>query len=210
MAKTPVNVSFLLDETGSMEAVRTETIDGFNDYIKELKKEKNVRFTLTTFDSQKTDIRYEAVPVKDVKKLNRDTYVPGQMTPLYDATVTAIKAMGKKKKVLFVIMTDGLENASKEFSQKDAFDLIEKKKKAGWTFLFLGANQDAYIAGGALGIAVGNTASFNQKKTGETFIAVASASKSYARSGGEQSSQYLDDLDDQSWRDDDRTSKSSQ
>ena len=113
------SVSYILDETGSMMGFKTQTISGFNEYIKTLKADKLVKYkmTLTRFNSNSISIDYLDKPIADVPELTSDTYRPRDLTPLYDAigkTITDIeskKAVGKD--ILFVIMTDGQENASK-------------------------------------------------------------------------------------------------
>jgi hypothetical protein len=184
MTKKKVHVSLLLDETGSMETCRDATISGYNEYIQTLQKDKdhNYAFTMTKFDSRYVNTIHDGVPIKDVPKLNRDTYTPGQLTPLYDAIAGAIKVLGKKKNVLFVIVTDGEENASREYSRQQVFDMIKEKTDAGWSFVYLGANQDAYAVGRGIGVPVANTANYDINKTGQTFDAVARGTVSYAAS----------------------------
>jgi hypothetical protein len=186
MAKKKVYVSLLLDETGSMSSCLDETINGYNEYIKSLAgdKKSNYLFTLTKFDSNHTTTVHNGTPIKDVPNLNRETYVPGAWTPLYDAIGRGINALGKKKNVLFVIITDGMENASREYSRQQIFEMIEDKTKNGWSFVYLGANQDAYAVGAQLGVPKGNTSSYSTKKTGETFDAVSRATVSYAANAG--------------------------
>ena len=163
VAKTIVN--FILDETGSMTSCRSQTISGFNEYIKTLqKKAGNILMSLTKFNSEKVEIVYAATPIKKVPELTEATFSPAALTPLYDAigqTIRAVEKESEKAKVLMVIMTDGYENASKEFVQKTIFDLIKKKQdEDDWTFVFLGADQDAWEAGQKLGLHRGNVMSF--------------------------------------------------
>jgi hypothetical protein len=184
----PMMVSIVLDETGSMSSRISETISGFNEYVGDLKKLKvPVSVTLTKFNSKKVEVVYADKPLKDVPELNKDTYQPNELTPLYDAvgkTITEIdkKKLGKKT-VLVVIMTDGAENASKEYNQKKIFDLIsEKQKKEGWTFVFMGADQDAWLAGQAIGILYANTLSFDGNNVKGAMKTAARATMSYAQS----------------------------
>ena len=166
-------VSFILDETGSMSVVKQQTISGFNEYIGTLKKEKNAKnilFTLTQFDSLHVSVIYDSVKLEDVADRNDENYRPGAMTPLYDAIGKTIRALekklkGEKQSALVIIQTDGEENASKEYNHKDIFNLIDEKKKLGWTFVFLGANQDKYLASQAYGIPLGNTMSYSYAQT---------------------------------------------
>ena len=178
------HVSLLLDETGSMQSCLDATISGYNEYIGALARDKENKylFTLTKFDSTHVTTVHDGVAIKQVPELNRDTYIPGQMTPLYDAIARGIKALGRKRNVLFVIITDGLENASKEYTQRGVFKMIKQKTEAGWSFVYLGANQDAYAVGGGLGIPRGNTARYSTRKTAETFDAISRSTQHYAAS----------------------------
>ena len=177
MAKK-VFVSFVLDETGSMQVCKSETISGYNEYIKKLADEhKNVRFTLTQFNASKLKVVHDAVKIKSVPELTDETYKPNDLTPLYDAIATTIKSTEKKAKdnpVLFVIMTDGHENASREHDLKSVLALIAEKDS--WTFVYLGANQDACAVGTAMGIRCANTVSYGVSKTARTMSATAGAS----------------------------------
>lgn len=182
-------VTFVLDETGSMSVCRDATISGFNEYIETLKRDAKgkVLFTLTKFDSIKVQVVHNAVDIKDVQKLTTETYVPGELTPLYDAIHTAIKntedkvnMMAKKPQVLCVVMTDGEENASKECSRARIFEVIKAKEKEGWRFVYLGANQDAWAVGQAIGLAKGNVVNYSVNKTDKAFRMMALNTVAYA------------------------------
>lgn len=158
MARSKLNgktyVSFVLDQSGSMGTVREATISGFNEYIDSLRKENtDFIFSLTLFD---TEVYKPIVnqPLNKVGNLNKDTYKPNGMTALYDAVCSTIKAIGEPKdKVIFIIMTDGEENSSREYNQKIMRELIEEREKMGsWKFVYLGANQDSYAVAQAYGI----------------------------------------------------------
>jgi hypothetical protein len=194
-------VSFILDETGSMGVVKSQTISGFNEYIETLKKDensKNILFTLTKFNSSKIEVVSDGVKLNDVITLNDDNYVPNHMTPLYDAIAKTIRSLekkvkGKKQAVLVVIQTDGEENSSLEFKREGIFKLIDEKKNLGWTFAFLGADQDAWLASQKLGILAGNTMSYASVDTTRTLRGMATATIAYASTGGEQTENYFTD-----------------
>ncbi len=145
-------VTLILDETGSMEGIRDDTIGGYNTYIDTLKDEaKNgtdFSFSLVKFDSNKIDKVHVGEDIENVPHLTRATYVPGAATPLIDACVKGIHATAEVAKkgcpVVFVIQTHGYENASTEYSFKELAKLVRKKEKKGWHFVFLGAGIDAY------------------------------------------------------------------
>ena len=174
----PIHISFLLDETGSMQACASNAISGFNEYIGNMQREKvPVQMTLCTFNSERKNIRYADEPIAKIEPLSGKTYKPDAMTPLLDSVDVIIKRTeeteekakkeGKDLAILFVILTDGLENASKEFHQKQIRDLIEKKQKGGWTFVYLGANQDAWDIGRRMGIVGGATMSYVPTAVGQ-------------------------------------------
>jgi hypothetical protein len=185
-------VSFVLDETGSMLSVKDQTISGFNEYVETLRSgehAKSVRFTLTKFNSAKTEIAHNNAKLANVEPLTKESYRPASQTPLYDAigqTITALDTAvdGKKRKVLVVIQTDGQENASKEYDSDDIFDMIKKREKKGWTFVFLGADQDAWLAGQKMGLREGNVISYASADTASTFGRTASATSRHLRDSG--------------------------
>ena len=180
-------VNFILDESGSMEAVKAQTISGFNEYIQTLKKSAgDVHVTLAKFNSnRRVEVVYSNRPVSDVGELNSKGYQPDGLTPLYDAIGQTVrdaeKATGKGKRVLIIIQTDGLENASTEYGLDAVKALIQEKEGEGnWTFVYLGANQDAWGVGGqVLGLHVGNVMSYDGDATKDTFNDVASSTVSY-------------------------------
>ena len=135
------NVIFLLDESGSMQTGKSDTIGGFNAFINEQKKLKNkIKFSLTLFNSMKIEKRYVKVDIKDVKELTDDTYLPASMTPLNDAIGKTITENTDLEQALFVILTDGQENESKEYTLTAIKKLIEEKTAKGWSFLYLGVD----------------------------------------------------------------------
>lgn len=189
MKKKTTVVSFLLDETGSMQAIKDDTIGGFNSYLGALSADENkYEFTLVKFDSNKTEKVCVAVPVEEAPRLAHDTYMPGAATPLVDASYKIIeateKAVGKRKvNVLVVIQTDGHENASTQHTREDLARLIKEKTAQGWVFVYLGAGIDAFDDAASFGIAAGATMSYDMAASAETFRAVAQNTSSYASSG---------------------------
>ncbi len=152
-------VTFLLDETGSMESIKDDTIGGFNSYLASLKAESAaIDFTLIKFDSRRIEKVCVATPVAQVKELDAASYQPGATTPLIDAACKTIKAVeksliGATPKVVICIQTDGDENASTEHTWDELNALIKEKTAAGWQFNFLGTGIDAYAAGSRMGVA---------------------------------------------------------
>lgn len=196
-------VNFVLDETGSMLTVKAATISGFNEYLKSLRNAKGrVYFTLTQFNSEKIEVVHKSAAMKKVPDLTDETYQPCWNTPLYDAIAKTIEATEKRIKrrktkpaVLCVIMTDGEENASKEWTREAIFKLIEKKtKREGWTFAYLGANQDAYAVGFGIGIPVASSMHYPSDAQGVA-VAMANVSEStsdYLAGGSVQTDSFFE------------------
>jgi hypothetical protein len=190
-------INFVLDETGSMESCRDATISGFNEYLQGLKKRKeNILFSLTKFDSRKINVVYNCEPIKNIKPLNRDTYIPGEMTPLYDAIAKTVRETEQKIKdfedisVLTVILTDGEENSSKEYSRQNVFDLIKNKECQGWTFVYLGANQDAWKVGQGLGFCQGNTMTYHPRHMHKVYCGLVNNTANYLMGSSLQTSNF--------------------
>jgi hypothetical protein len=189
-------VAFVLDETGSMQSIKDDTIGGFNEYLKTLKGgEQETVFTLVKFDSNKTEQVCVAKPIADVSELNQDTYVPGAATPLIDACMKSILATetaveGRGANVAIVVLTDGYENASREYTSAQLQDKVKEKTAAGWLFTFLGADMDAFSQAGQYGFASANTVSFGKENTMRAFGVAARATMSYGTTGSSASAVY--------------------
>jgi uncharacterized protein YegL len=146
-------VAFLLDRSGSMTNVITETISGFNSYLDTLTgkpEAKDITVHFSQFDSESLDVIEDCVPLAKVAKLNAETFKPRSWTPLYDSigkTIRAIEDQAKGFKVFFVTLTDGQENQSKEWNDKTIKDLIRsKEEKDKWTFSYIGIGPEAWAA----------------------------------------------------------------
>lgn len=141
-----MQVSFLLDETGSMQAVKDSTITAFNEFVAGVQKETpKARLTLVRFNSIETKVPYRSKKIKKVEKLS--DYSPTGSTPLYDAACKLIDATAEKHpadKVVVVLQTDGQENASRLYTKRDLEDRIKEWTEKGWQFVFLGRDLDAY------------------------------------------------------------------
>lgn len=168
-----------------------QTISGFNEYVQTLKndkKSKNIKMTLTKFDSTGIKQVFRDEAIKDVPQLSRENYKPGALTNLYDAIGHVIKQtesrLSQKDVVLFVIMTDGQQNASSQYDRDKIFKLIKQKQESNWTFTYLGANQDSYLEAGNLGFQMGNTANYNVNQTEKAFARMASSTMLYSSNVG--------------------------
>lgn len=154
--KTQVFNVIILDRSGSMECIRQAAVDGFNETLAGIRKAQE-KFadtqehyvSLVTFCSCETKQVFDKVPVANAHPLTTSDYTPCCCTPLYDAMGFTLTAMRKHVKdiedmaVVVTIITDGMENASQEFNGKSIKTLIEKLRSEGWTFTYMGANQDA-------------------------------------------------------------------
>jgi hypothetical protein len=158
-----VEIVFVLDETGSMETIEKDAVGGYNNFVKEQRAlPADISFSLILFSKTGGEEvirpKYEGVALADVKDLAQDDYKPRGMTPLLDAvghTIDSVEKrigdMPKKKRpqVIVAIMTDGLENASVEYTKAQ---IKEKVENSGWDFIFLGANMDAFAEGSRMGM----------------------------------------------------------
>ena len=183
----PLYVTLILDETGSMQECKGAAIAGFNQYVATLRQEPaETRVTLTLFNSRKTEVRYQATPVARVHDLDVETYRPRDTTPLYDAIgrtlVSARLQVPAGSRKLCVILTDGEENASKEYSRSQIFDMIKAYENEGWTFLYLGADHDVWAAGEDLGVAEHNRITFLKADVAHTFECLSEATANFRRS----------------------------
>ena len=194
-------ITFILDESSSMGTIEKAAREGFNKYLQEqLAHGGETWWTLTTFN-QKVRTRFSALPGRRVPLLGAD-YAPNGCTALYDAIGTAIQKtrrhlseLGTERPadVIVVILTDGMENASEEWTREQVFDLISKVEAAGWQFIFLGANQDSWEVSRALGIRRGAVVDWSPD-AGSYALAMEEASHatSHYRTHGSPMTSYSD------------------
>jgi hypothetical protein len=160
-----MDLIFILDKSGSMYDLVEDTIGGYNSYIeRERKKGEKILVTLVLFDTE-YKMLYSRKPIEEVEELTRRQYSADGYTALLDAIGRTIVSFEKEidNKVLCVITTDGLENASKEFSKNQVKNLIES---LDWEFLFIGANIDSYSEALTLGIDDDHTANYEASSRG--------------------------------------------
>jgi hypothetical protein len=164
---------FILDRSGSMETCRDDTIGGFNAFVSD-QKTLGGKLTLVQFDHEINNV-YEDTPLGDVAPLTTETFQPRGSTALMDAIGQTIKKHAAKTGVVFIIQTDGEENSSHTYTKAHIKDLIEQKTKDGWTFMYLGANQDAFAEAGSMGIAPAATLHYDVTRTPEAFRGLSAA-----------------------------------
>lgn len=154
---------FILDKSGSMDHLTEDTIGGFNSMIKQQKQEEGEAYVTTVLFSSYHTTLHNHVNINDIQPITEKDYYAMGTTALLDAVGDTIHSVGKRlsetpeeerpEKVIFVITTDGMENASQEFTKSQVKEMIEhQQEKYSWTFMFLGANIDAVSEGSSLGI----------------------------------------------------------
>jgi predicted DNA-binding antitoxin AbrB/MazE fold protein len=191
MNKSPLFAFVLLDRSGSMESCRDTTIDAINEYIMGLRRSDtaDARISITTFDSTSIDVLQTAEPAKSSIELSRTTYVPRASTPLLDAIGHAVAAIDKVKlrdgeKVGLVILTDGLENASKEHTKDSIRKLLkDRQDNKGWLVTFLGADVDAFADAQAIGVGAGQYLALKKGKLRESMQHTAASQSRFLRTG---------------------------
>ena len=163
MKKNLSEIVFLLDRSGSMSGLEKDTIGGFNAMIEKQKKEEGEALISTILFDHEMKVLHDRVKVQDVKPISEKDYQVRGCTALLDAMGGAIHHIGNVHKyarnedvpehTIFVITTDGMENASSHYSSSKVRTMVERQKeKYGWEFLFLGANMDAIVAAKDFGI----------------------------------------------------------
>lgn len=196
------DITILLDRSGSMASIRDRMESGFKEFLQEHSKNNKTRLTLVQFNSvNRYDTVYENLPVGAVHQLNLN---PHGGTPLIDAFVKCIDETGKRlnrmnekerpKRVLFLVITDGEENASFLHKKADVKERVERQtSKYGWNFIFLGANQDAIAEGASYGINAASSVNFSGIEAYSALQLLSLKTAAYASTGNMRSLTYTDD-----------------
>lgn len=165
----------ILDRSGSMASIKTDVIGGYDKFVADQKAAPGeCVLTLVQFDSQGIDTVLEAKPIHEVPSL---VLQPRDLTPLLDAMGRTITQVGDRlsktaedkrpQKVIVLVITDGVENASKEYSRAQIKAMVEHQQKAyNWVFSYLGANVDAFQEAGAMGISATSSATYSANRGG--------------------------------------------
>ena len=195
---------FVLDRSGSMYGLESDTAGGFNRVLEEQKNGKGKVFVTTVLFNHQTEVLHAHVPIDAMHEMRAEDVASGGSTALLDALGSSIEMTISRQRrcqphqradrVLFVIMTDGLENASTRWTYAQLQRLIEQEKEGhGWEFLFLGANMDAVKEASRLGIAPERTASFINDSEGiEINFRCVSKAMKYFRA--------CEELDESGWK----------
>ena len=164
-------IAFVLDRSGSMESCREAAIEGFNSFLQEQQRTEGLaKLTLILFDDEYL-APIDSLPVAEILPLDNDSYVPRASTALLDAIGRTIDELGARLaalperdrpgQVIVAILTDGLENSSQNYTWQQIADAIKQQsERYRWTFLFLGANQDAIATAVQMNIRPANAASY--------------------------------------------------
>lgn len=170
-------IVFILDRSGSMSGLESDTIGGYNGFLARQKAEPGeARITTILFDDQ-YEVLHDAIDIKSVQSITEREYFTRGSTALLDAVGKTINSVGRRLrdtpedqrpgKVIFVITTDGLENASREFNYQKIREMItHQRDKYSWEFIFLGANIDAEGVAGQIGIARDRAANYSASPVG--------------------------------------------
>ena len=177
MKKNLTELVMILDRSGSMGGLESDTIGGYNSMLKKQREEDGEVLVSTVLFDDRSEVLYDRVPLEKMPQMTEKAdYVRG-CTALLDAVGGAIRHIGnvhkyareedRPEKTIFVITTDGLENASREYSYGRVKKMVEQQKeKYGWEFLFLGANIDAIETAGRFGISPDRAANYNSDREG--------------------------------------------
>ena len=177
MRKNLTEIVFILDRSGSMSGLETDTIGGFNSMIEKQKKENGEALISTVLFDNVSEVIHDRMPVQKVEPMTDRDYSVRGCTALLDAIGGAIHHIGNVHKyarnedvpehTLFVITTDGMENASRRYDSETVKKMIERQKeKYGWEFLFLGANIDAAKEAARFGIGADRAVNYKCDEAG--------------------------------------------
>ena len=181
MKKNLTELVFILDRSGSMSGLEDDTIGGFNSMIEKQKSEPGEAFVSTVLFDNVSEVIHDRVDIRKIAPMTRKEYYVRGCTALLDAVGGAIHHIGnvhkyareedRPEKTLFVITTDGMENASGQYSYEKVKSMIQRQQEQyGWEFIFLGANIDATKEAARFGIREDHAANFHADSTGTAVI----------------------------------------
>ena len=199
---------FILDRSGSMAGLESDTIGGFNAMIEKQKKQPGKAYVSTVLFDTSTTVLHDRAELATVKPMTADDYFAGGCTALLDAIGGAINHIGNIHKcarpedipahTIFVITTDGLENASRRYSKSDIKRMIERQRsKYGWEILFIGANIDAIVTAESFGIEQSRAVNYHADKKGtEVLYDAISAPLTAMRSKGRIDDNWSEEIEE--------------
>ena len=177
MKKNLTELVMILDRSGSMGGLESDTIGGYNSMLKKQREAEGEVLVSTVLFDDRSEVLYDRVPLEKLPQMTEKEYYVRGCTALLDAVGGAVRHIGnvhkyareedRPEKTIFVITTDGLENASREYSYDRVKKMVERQKeKYGWEFLFLGANIDAIETAGRFGITADRAANYHSDRKG--------------------------------------------
>ncbi len=183
MSTHTIDTVFLLDASGSMSVMNKEPVDSFNNFVNEQKK-LNDGTTITLYAFNKTpNLLIDDVPLASVEPLKYEDYKPTDMTALYDAighAITRKKNSDRNKDVVMVILTDGEENCSSEYTKETIAKMTKQMQDDyNWKFIYLGANQDSFAVGRDIGATNCSNFAYNSKGMSDACRAASTSISSY-------------------------------
>ena len=208
MKKDLVELVFILDRSGSMSGLEDDTIGGYNAMLEKQKKEPGEAIITTVLFDEKYELLHDRINLRGIVPITDKEYFVRGSTALLDAVGRTINKIGNAQKhtmeeeraerVLFVITTDGMENASREFTYEKVRQMIEhQKSKYGWEFIFLGANIDAIATAERFGISKDRATNYNADSEGTLLnYEVISETVSCIRANREISENWKDRIDE--------------
>ena len=206
-ANQTTEMVFILDRSGSMAGLESDTIGGFNGMIEKQKQEEGEAYVTTILFDDQYEILHDRLPLSEVPKMTGKDYNVRGCTALLDAvgrTIEHISSIHKYARTedvpahtVFVITTDGMENASHQYSYDAVKEMIESKKKLGWEFMFIGANIDAAAEAARIGISRENSASYMSDSFGtRTVFEAVSRNLGFVRVHGKNSKGWQAEIEE--------------
>ncbi|MGI6217404.1 MAG: vWA domain-containing protein [Coriobacteriales bacterium] len=208
MKKGATELVLIIDRSGSMSGLESDTIGGINGILREHRQlDENCLISIVLFNHT-TKALFDRQPIYKVRNLTESDYKPAGSTALLDAVGNSISHISKvqgylpeefrAEHVIFAITTDGLENSSKKFTKQELRKLIEAKQEMGWEFLYLGANVDAFEEGASIGIARDRIANYvpDDRGTERMFHSIAVGTARILESPGRIDGSWADDVNE--------------
>lgn len=180
MKKNLTEVVFILDKSGSMSGLESDTVGGFNSMIRKQKKQDGEAYISTVLFSDESQVLHDRKNLSEVAPLTADDYCVGGCTALLDAVGDAVRHIANIHKyareedrpehTVFIITTDGQENSSSRYSYESLKKLVERQKEQGWEFVFLGANIDSFAEARKFGISRENAVDYKCDAAGTAVV----------------------------------------
>ncbi len=200
MKKGLTEIIYILDRSGSMGGLEADTIGGYNAMLEKQKKEEGEALFSTVLFDDRIDVLHDRKPIAEIAPITDKEYFVRGCTALLDAVGGAIHHIRNvhkyireedvPEKTLFIITTDGMENASKEYDYAKVKKMVEQQKEAGWEFIFLGANIDAVEVAGRFGVAANRAVRYECDSVG-TALNFSAMSKMVSRARKSESAMAM-------------------